>query len=101
MITLALASKAGKPRKVDAATAATRAELANLFVSWRKVIFKADGMVRPERNAGICVGKVANALAEATVIRKARERSISLLRNHKTVRSSKSQPTSMINKKYQ
>ncbi len=53
VITLALASKAGKPRKVDAATAATSAELANLFVSWRKVIFKADGMVRPDRNAGI------------------------------------------------
>ncbi len=76
MITLALASKAGKPRKVDAATAATRAEFANLFVSWRKVIFKADGIVRPDLNAGICAGKVANALAETTVIRKAMERSI-------------------------
>ena len=95
MITLALASKAGKPRNVDAATAATRAELANLFVSWRKVIFKADGMVRPDRNAGICAGKEANALAEATVTRKAKERSILRLpRITKPFRSSKlvSQP---------
>jgi hypothetical protein len=92
VIVVALASKAGKPRKVDAATAATRAELANLFVSWRRVIFKADGIVRPDRNAGICAGKVANALAEATVMRKARERSIVQLPNSANPKAKVSQP---------